>query len=99
MAMKALKCQLQDLCELHKQDKKADQPDFPNLNSVTLSYIKSIKPHLYLCSLDTQKVVTKFVEGKYGIEVHRHMAAKGYAPKLVHCKEQLTSRFCVFVMN
>ena len=103
MVLKVLKLQLKDLCKLYTDTTKDDQPAFPffrKVHEATLSYKQCIKPNLYLCSLISgQKVVTKFVEGRYAIRIHQYMAKMGYAPEVIFYEERLTTRYCVVVME
>jgi len=44
-------------------------------------------------------VVVKFVEGAYGIDVHKYLADQGCAPRIEHFDRALTSRYQVVVMQ
>ena len=96
--LKALKnalCQLSIDCKLPRK-----QPRFPFFNSDKYTYEMQIKNNVFLCrdNKDEKKeVIIKFVE-TYGIDVHRFMAEKSYAPTVLEwC--QVTTRYHAVVMD
>ena len=102
--MRALKVQLCDLVDLYIKAKAVEQPNYPFFQTPgdvgTLVYKKQIKPNVYVCLLNEKsKVVVKFVEGAYGIDVHKYLADQGYAPKVEYFNADLTSRYQVVVMQ
>ena len=96
--LKALKnalCQLIIDCKLPRK-----QPRFPFFNSDKYTYEKQIKSNVFYChdnKDESKKVIIKFVE-TYGIDVHRFMAEKSYAPTVLEwC--QVTTRYHAVVMD
>ena len=96
--LKALKnavCQLSIDCQLPRK-----QPRFPFFNSDRYTYKMQIKNNVFLChdnKKEKKEVIIKFVE-TYGIDVHRFMAEKSYAPTVLEwC--QVTTRYHAVVMD
>ena len=67
-------------------------------NSLEVTYTKKMKREMFLGTFNSTTVVVKFVE-QYGTEVHKLLAAKGYAPKLYSGSVKATSNYTMAVME
>lgn len=83
---------------------KIQNPRFPQYQSYEfegrkyeIKYTEQMKNHLFLGTVDNEKVVIKFTE-TYCEEAHTLLAELGYAPRLYWCGG-VTSRFQMVVME
>ena len=103
---KALKNALAHLIEFHLRAVPEPERHYPYFREIgdegIISYLEELKQNVFRCVLqkdgNSERVIVKFVE-RYGIEAHRLLEKKGYAPSVKAFVKNVTSRYHVIVME